>query len=80
MKTLRKLCAAVTLLLVLSLSAIGGEISTDVVKPPPPPAGATATVMEPGEINSDAPKSTIESAPGLLSEITLSFLRLLAVF
>jgi hypothetical protein len=78
MKKLQQLCAATTLLLVLSLSALAGNIHTDAVpSPPPPPASATAT--EPGEIGTGGAESAIESET-LLTEITLSLLQLLSVF
>ena len=82
MKHLQKLCAAVTLLVVLSFSARAGEITTwGVAPPPPPPVSATAT--EPGHITTDATDNGTESAIGsetLLTELTLSLLRLLSVF
>jgi len=81
MKHLQKLCAAVTLLVVLSFSARAGEITTWGVAPPPPPASATAT--EPGDITTDVTgngtESTIESET-LLTELTLSLLQVLSVF
>jgi hypothetical protein len=82
MKHLQKLCAAVTLIVVLSLSARAGEITTwGVTAPPPPPASATTT--EPGHIGTDATntgtESGIESEP-LLTQLTLSLLQLLSVF
>jgi hypothetical protein len=80
MKTIRNLCAATTLLIVLSISALAGEISTNVVSPPPPPpASATATEPEPGEITTMGTQNDIESET-LLTEITLSLLQLFAVF
>ncbi len=77
MKKLQQLCAATTLLLVLSLPALGGNIHTDAVPPPPPPP-ASATATEPGEITTGGAESTIESET-LLTEITLSLL-LFSVF
>ena len=83
MKHLQKLCAAVTLLVVLSFSARAGEITTWGVAPPPPPPPASATATEPGDITTDATgtgtESTIESET-LLTELTLSLLQLLTVF
>jgi hypothetical protein len=77
MKKIRGLCAATTLLIVLSVSVVAGDISTNAVPPPPPPASATAT--EPGHITTAETESTIESET-LIAEITLSLLQLLAVF
>ena len=83
MKHLQKLCAAVTLLVVLSFSARAGEITTWGVAPPPPPPPALATATEPGDITTDAAgngaESTIESET-LLTELTLSLLQVLSVF
>ena len=77
MKKIRDLCAAMTLLIVLSGSVVAGDISTNVVPPPPPPASVTTT--EPGNITNDETQNAIESET-LLAEITLSLLQLLAVF
>lgn len=79
MTHLRKLSAAVTLIFVLSLYALAGEIHTDVVSPPPPPPPASATTTEPGDITTDATESATQSET-LLTEITLSLLQLLSVF
>ena len=44
MKTLRQMCAATTLCLVLAASALAGQIhSPGVADPPPPPPSATST-------------------------------------
>ncbi len=43
MKTLRQLCAASVLTLVLTVSAFAGVMSTGVTEPPPPPSPSTAT-------------------------------------
>lgn len=84
MKYLQKLCAAVTLLVVLSFSARAGEITTwGVAPPPPPPPPVSATAIEPGRITTDATDNGTESAIGsesLLTELTLSLLQLLSVF
>lgn len=78
MKTLRSFYAAATLILVLSLPTMAGDITTwGVAPPPPPPASATAT--EPGDIPTWGTESSSESEP-LLTEITLSILQLLSVF
>lgn len=81
MKKLHELCAATMLLILLSVSALAGEISTGVISPPPPPP-ASATVTAPGEIGTGATtvpaESQIESET-LLSQLTLSLLRLLSV-
>jgi hypothetical protein len=76
MTTLRKLCAATTLLFALSLPALAGTIHTDFVPPPPPPP-ASATAAEPNEVPVTDTASETES---LITEITLSFLQLLSVF
>jgi len=83
MKHLQKLCAAVTLLVVLSFSARAGEITTWGVAPPPPPPPASATATESGHIATDATDNGTQSAVGsepLLTELTLSLLQLLSVF
>ena len=82
MKHLQKLCAAVTLLVVLSFSARAGEITTWGVAPPPPPPPASATATEPGDITTatgNGTESPIESET-LLTELTLTLLQLLSVF
>ena len=76
MKKIRDFCAATTLLIVLSVSVVAGDISTNVVPPPPPPASVTT---EPGNITNDETQNAIESET-LIAEITLSLLQLLAVF
>jgi hypothetical protein len=78
MKHLRELCAAVTLLFVLSLSARAGEITIWGVAPPPPPPPASATAMAPGEITTWGTQSPVESDT-LVTEITLGILQLLPV-
>lgn len=77
MKKIRDFCAATTLLIMLSVSVVAGDISTNVVPPPPPPASVTTT--EPRDITTDETQSEIESET-LIAEITLSLLQLLAVF
>ena len=77
MKKIQELAAAITLLVLLSTSALAGEISTNVVSPPPPPT-ASATTTAPGEIPTGATESTVESDT-LLTEITLRLLQLLSV-
>jgi len=77
MKKLKQLCAATTLLFVLSLPALAGEIHTNVVAPPPPPP-ASATASEPGDVTTNATESSIESET-LITELTLSLLQLLLV-
>lgn len=77
MKKLQQLCAATTLLFVLSLSALAGNIHTNVVDPPPPPP-ESATTTEPGHITTDSTENLTESNT-LITEITLSLLQLLSV-
>ena len=80
MKHLRKLCTAVTLLFVLSLSAHAGEITIwGAAPPPPPPPPASATAAEPGEITTWGTQNPVESDT-LVTEVTLSILQLLPVF
>jgi hypothetical protein len=74
MKKLQQLCAATTLLFVLSLSALAGNIHTNVVDPPPPPP-ESATTTESGLSSTD----TATESNTLLTEITLSLLQLLSV-
>ena len=77
MKKLQQLCAATTLLFVLSLSALAGNIHTNVVDPPPPPP-ESATTTEPGLRSKDTATDSNE-ANTLFTEITLSVLQLLSV-
>jgi hypothetical protein len=80
MKKIQKLCAATMLLFALTGSALAGHIGTDKTPPPPPPLSATATA--PGHIGTDAtayPTQDPTESETLLTEITLSLLRLLAV-
>ena len=77
MKTLRSFCAAASLILMLSLPTMAGDIPIWGIAPPPPPASATAT--EPGDIPAGGTQSSFESE-ALVTEITLSFLQLLSVF
>ncbi len=76
MKTLRSFCAATTLILMLSLTTMAGDMTTWVVAPPPPPP-ASATGTDPGDITTW--EHSLESEP-LLTEITLSVMQLLSVF
>ncbi len=78
MKKLQQLCAAATLLFVLSLSTLAGEIHTEAVPPPPPPP-ASATATEPGEISTGTTETGVESET-LITEIALSILQLFSVF
>ena len=79
MKHLQRLCAAVTLLVVLSFSARAGEITTwGVATPPPTPPAAAATVA-PGEIIIWGAHSSPESET-LVTEITSTIWYLLSVF
>ncbi len=78
MKTLQRLCAATILLFVLSLSAVAGDITTNVVSPPPPPPAATYAT-EPGDIGTGETQNSLVQKD-LLTEITLSLLQLLSVF
>ena len=75
MTTLRKLCAATTLLVAFSLPTLAGTIHTDAVPPPPPQTSATA--VEPTDTTVTETTSDTES---LIAEITLSVLQLLPVF
>jgi len=76
MRKLKQLCTATSLLFVLSLSALAGDIHTDFA-PPPPPASTLATL--PGDQTNDGTQDPVESE-SLITEITLSLLRLLPVF
>lgn len=77
MKRIQQLCAATALLFVFSLSAIAGEIHTNVVDPPPPPP-ASAIAIEPGDATTDGTQSATDYET-LVTEITLSVLQLLSV-
>lgn len=75
MKNFQRLCAAVTLIFVLFLPALAGEITTMAVPPPPPSNSTVAT--EPDVTNE------IQSpwqADILISNATLTILQLLSVF
>lgn len=48
MKSLRKLFAVSVLTLVLTCSALAGEMDTGIVQPPPQPSAATAGEMDTG--------------------------------
>ncbi|HEY6803391.1 MAG TPA: hypothetical protein VI306_07415 [Pyrinomonadaceae bacterium] len=77
MNKLPQLCAATTLLFVLSLSALAGDIHTNVVDPPPPPAELVATA-EPS-LSSTNTATDSNGSNTLIANITLSFLHLLSV-
>lgn len=81
MKTFKQLCIAATLVFVLAVSALAGNIHTNVVDPPPPPT-ESATITEPGHIGAEKPtdptQNLVESNT-LITQITLSLLQLLAV-
>lgn len=78
MRKLKQLCAATSLLFVLSLSALAGNIHTDFAPPPPPPPASTlATSL--GDNTNDGTQNPVESKT-LITEITLSLLQLLSVF
>jgi len=78
MTTLRKLCAATTLLFVLALSVSAGTIHTDAVPPPPPPP-TSAMAVEPNDTAVPVTETTSETE-NLIAGITLSVLQLLSVF
>jgi hypothetical protein len=78
MKRIQQLCCAITLLVVLSLSTLAGEIHTNVVQPPPPPPPASATAIEAEEATTDGTQSACEYET-LISEIALSVLHLFSV-
>jgi hypothetical protein len=79
MKTLRRLCATLVLILVLALSAFAGDMSTTVVSSPPP----TEQAMTQGDMSTtvagDMTTGVIAIDP--VTEITLSLLQsLLSLF
>lgn len=78
MKRIQELCAAATLIFVLSLSTLAGNIHTNAVDPPPPPPPASATVTEPEGATTDGTQSASEYET-LITEIALSLLQLLSV-
>ena len=81
MKKLQALCAAIMLVIALSVSAQAGEITTGAVSPPPPPP-ASAMATEPGHIGTDAtvdPTQNFVQSETLVSELTLSLLQLLSL-
>jgi hypothetical protein len=77
MKRFQGLCAATTLLFVLTGSALAGEITTGAVSPPPPPS-ASAIITEPCDTTTDEAGSAPQ-ADSWFSEITLSLVQLLSV-
>lgn len=82
MEKIQRLCAATTLLIVLSVSTFAGEISTGVVSPPPPPPQSSAMTTEPGHITTDASAERTQNdleSETLLTELALSLLQLFAV-
>ncbi len=79
MKRIRKLYAATTLLIVLSVSALGGEISTGVASPPPPPPSAASSVIETGEMSSGGNENSLLQ-DDIITKIGLTFLQFLAAF
>ncbi len=76
MKTLRNLGAITTLIMVLSITTIAGEITTWVVSPPLPPVSATVTDVN--DLSTTGKQNAIESET-LLTEITLRLLQFLSV-
>ena len=79
MKTLRNFCTAATLIFMLSLPAMAGDIPTWVVAPSPPPPPPSVVATNLNEITTDDSQNATDSEP-LLTAITLSVLRLLSVF
>ena len=77
MKKLRKLSTAATLVFVLSVSTLAGDISTGAPSPQhiTPPDASTATNT--GDISTGARE--LKSSP-LIVEISLNLLQLLSVF
>lgn len=80
MKKIQELCVALTLLFVLTGSAVAGHIGTDAVPPPPPPPDASAIIAEPDNTATDGTVSPIAQSEFLVTEITLGLLQLLSVF
>lgn len=78
MKTLRNLGAVTTLIMVLSITTMAGEITTWVVSPTPPPPPALATVTDANNIPSTGTQNAIDSET-LLTEITMRLLQFLSV-
>lgn len=76
MSKLQRLCAAITLLALLSISASAGEISTGVVSPPPPPASALTAS---GDTAIDETEVLVQPND-IFVGITLNLLQLLSVF
>jgi hypothetical protein len=74
MKTLRRICTAFSLTLVLTLSAFAGDISTGIIATPPPPdsqalaTGEMSTTVT-GEI------STSVTAMDPVTEVALNLLQ-----
>jgi hypothetical protein len=77
MKTLQRLCAALALTMVLSVSAFAGEMTTMVTAPPPPPDQAITqgemTTMATGEMQTTANDSVTQSALDLLQRVLSIF-------
>ena len=75
MRTLRRLCAALVLTLVLALSAFAGEIDTMFVPPPPPPQQSMTQATE-GEIDTGI-AGEIDTTAAITSPVTDTALNLL---
>ena len=80
MNNLRRFCAALALGLVLSLSAVAGEIGCPGItsNPPPPPPSqviATGDILTPGIAATGDTPATDLAALDPLTEITLSLLQ-----
>ena len=78
MKKLRASCAVLTLLIMLSFSAMGGHIHTDAVPTPTPTPESARASASGGTPTDTAETATLSDT--LLAEITLSILQLLSVF
>jgi hypothetical protein len=83
MKSLKKVCAAVLLTLILSLSALAGDMSCGITAPPPPPQSQSATTgdMPAGIASTDGAAGDEAMAFNPVTEIALNLIQsLLALF
>jgi hypothetical protein len=83
MKSLKKVCAAVLLTLILSLTALAGDMSCGITAPPPPPQSQSATTgdMSAGIVSTGGAAGDEAMAFNPVTETALNLIQsLLALF
>jgi hypothetical protein len=82
MKSLKKVCAAVLLTLILSLAALAGDMSCGITAPPPPQSqSATTGDMSAGIASTDGAAGDEAMAFNSVTETALNLIQsLLALF